>query len=1117
MSAQNISFYDWLIDNGFDEPRRVYEYLFNQVKDAAAVAGIDLGFHDLDVSRSSKVKKLTPIVQKDKGKVVAFVSLLKKEFKTGGTTKELVLPHFNFYTNKGDFSNPYSPFSALRDIWKRQNPVSFSDKPKSNPADTKPKATPKADYFKEIAWKEKQVDLWDAEYNAASDLVAESLYLQRKFRKFKAAQPFFQHGGAFGGDADYSVDCVELAANAAKESGVRFGSDKHGNFLIIKAQNIRNQLMGFQKIYDFQVNFSRDDEPDYRDKDQRFFHGQKNGSFVRLGKGAKFDDYVFVVEGFATGLSVHIATGNNVLIAGDAGNLVHVLKAAKDYGYKRLVISADNDIGDKGNTGVFSALKAAKAHGARIFVPQNDGHKCDFNDVLLDKGLSVVKKQLATRLNKNEFVIDKNVFEGSIQLLSVCRVETLKKHIWFSCANAVSNYFNMDMDTAERRIIDALVARGVDVETARADVKDKIKKAEYSAVKRCKFRNTGDTVGFQKVVECTGRTNESIAAEILENPGIWLDNRPMGTGKTELIGAITGLGVMKGLTSTYICHRQSLVANSSERIRAISYKTVNSAKELAHEQSMALCINSIINPRFSAYVTQHSSIISCDEIRQTLEHLAIGSIAASERKLVYDAFVQAIRNCEYFIGSDADLNQVTIDWLKNTFPEKKFYGLRCDPKPPKAMIEYSHYEPAFNAAVESALSGTSTLIQCDSIKASKAVFEAVNRPHLKVLVVHSENKADLAQAQFLINPNEEIKKYDCVIHSPVIGSGVSITCDHIKAHYALFRGVLTENEVLQMIGRNRNSSIIRVGFNDKHIKNRVNSPKILYEGELVARQRLVDGEHDVDSLGKLMLKIRARSNDSLNDVAVQSLLLMRLKGYQVRRFEGDASKEQLVAARKCARKVHCEGVLGSDDITALDAYKLEKAESVTQEESYRLEKYNAVYELALPSKPDGKPDITADDVVFYDSGRVVRTIHNREIANATPYQREVVDKNTGGFKSVAKGYHIDILLMIMTDKVMDQYHAAVIMGHLNKHHAELAALGLGNYSTPSKYPIRTVNQFLEQFGYKLVGKKISFGERKGDRVYRLVSDERIEGICERRTVQNNYLSVADGAIDNNTN
>jgi hypothetical protein len=1093
-----MSFEQFLEANRLNSPWDLYDYFFNQIKDKAYQVGIDLSINTISVDSQRKYtgSKIPVVDASLKSKVAIFVKIDSKKVAEG---KFANFPTITFYSNKDSESVYFSTYSAAWELYKAAKPVNRNDKPQST-APAAPVFKPKLD---DGQWKESQVSEWSKQYEAGSQSVADSLYLKSKFSAFGVAVVESPAANFFV--TRYQPNNhLEAAALACQAAGIRRVTDSRGECLLVPLHDGKGQLKGFQKIYDVPVNFAKSGaEPEFRNKDYRFYQDGKKGAFIRIGTAAKCDDYVFVAEGLATALTVHLATGKAVFAAMDAGNLSAVLKAVKDLGFKRPVIAADNDCGKGGNAGVYSALKAAKAHGARIFVPVFENRKVDFNDLLSLADLGAVKKQLVFRNNANEITPKRNVFEGALQLLEVCPNNQLRKHAWICAATAVSNQFLMDLSEAKGLIRAVLQSRG-----DKTDTEYLMSAALTKAMGRTKEKNAARFDGFKRVVDCTSLSNEAIAADIMQHKGIWLDNRPMGTGKTELMGYVLGLVANKDLTSSYICHRQSLVANSSERIKAVSYKLIQSKSDVMYENAIALCVNSIINPRFYDYAI-HSNVIFIDEIRQTLEHVAIGSINSNERKQVYDALIFAIKQADIVLGSDADLNQLTVDWLKHNFPDKDFYGLTCERVKPKATIFYSGYESAFNAAIESARAGKKTLIQCDSIKAAKAVFEAVNRPHLKVLVLHSQNKDDPEQALFLLNPNDEILKYDTVIHSPVIGTGVSITCSHVEGHFALFRGVLAENEVLQMIGRNRPSLSIVVGFNDKHVRNRVNSAKTLFDGEAQGRTRVIDGVLDIDALDRLRMRITSRHNDSLNDVETQALLLMRVKGYAVERFVGNESVVELQEARVKARAVHCEGVTSAAVISVRDAYKLEKAESITQEQSYQLERFNITHEFALPSTLP----VDSDDVVFYDAGRVVKTIHNREIANATNEQRQAVDKKNGGFRSVAKGVHIDVVLSLLRDRTVDQYHAALILNYLNHNYAELAACGLGNYAKPSKYPVRAVNEFLERFGYKLEARKISSGVRKGDRVYVLGSDERIDEIVERRTLQNVFKSAAVADAD----
>jgi len=1086
--SKKLGFAEWCIENGFDDVKAVYDHCFNAIRDTAARVGVDLEYGNFDLSKSHKASRLKFLDKAHKGKVAAYIEIKRKSVKgVGNTSHEFTFPIFNFHTFKGgEFTETFSTESALWELYKNNRPISVS------PISSR---TPSFDYAadekRRAKWNAEQFAKWSAELDAGSDDLSNSLYLHSKF-------------------SEWSVSACEALAKA----GVKHVHDERGGCLLVPLRNAKSEIIGFQKIYDELINFARKgEEALWRNKDYRF-SGGKAGAFIRIGDADKTDDYVFVAEGLATGLSVYLATGKAVFCAMDAGNLGAVLASVKALGYRRPVIAADNDCHEdasKGNTGMFSALKAAKAHGARIFVAEFDGQKVDFNDVLLLAGLNALKKQLVFRSNKFELCPKSNVFDGAVQLLSVCGKNSVKKHIWFCCATAVSNQFLMDLKVAESLISNMLVARGYTTEEAIDFVSKTMSKALYCAVKRSKTKHESSFESVEKK-GCTGLSYEDIAEYVLGNEGIHLCNWEMGRGKTILGGHVFDLAAKRGLTTAYICHRQSLVANSSNRLKSTSYKDVNSKNDMMLEDTLATCINSIINPRFFDYVTKFCEVIFIDEIRQTLEHVAIGTIKTNERKLVYDALVMAINNAKFVLGSDADLNQLTVDWLKETFPHKKLFALTLERNEPIAEIQYGYYEAAFNKAIESALSGVATLIQCDSIKAAEAVYQKVNRPHLKVLLVTANNKADTDQAKFLANPNDEIANWDVVVHSPVISTGVSITNEHIKAHFALFRGVLPENEVMQMIGRNRKSQLITIGFNDKHTRNRMNDFDTLVTGETKARARVVNGEVVFDPLDTFRMKITAAHNDSLNDLENQALLLMRLKGYRISRFEGDKAIDELMDARKKARDVHCNGVISADDISSMDADKLEKADSITQDESYKLERHNVIYELALPSTHQ----VVDDDVLFYDRGRIVSTIHNREIAEATPEQRMAVDVKNDGFKSVSKGKHIDVVRALIGDRVMDQYHAVLIAQYLNDHHAELAAVGLGNYSKMSKYPIRMLNDFLERFGYGLVSFKISTGSRKGDRVYKMAGDTRINDVVGRRILQNVFKSVmtekvADGA------
>jgi putative DNA primase/helicase len=134
---------------------------------------------------------------------------------------------------------------------------------------------------------------------------------------------------------------------------------------------------------------------------------QEDGSkrFMKGGRvsGASFGikggmDTIYVCEGYATGASIHEATGQTVVCAFNAGNLKAVArKVRQKHPEGIIVVAGDNDQWTQGNPGKTKGIDAAKAIKARFVVPTFKDAKTkptDFNDLATLEGLQVVKTQL---------------------------------------------------------------------------------------------------------------------------------------------------------------------------------------------------------------------------------------------------------------------------------------------------------------------------------------------------------------------------------------------------------------------------------------------------------------------------------------------------------------------------------------------------------------------------------------------------------------------------------------------------------------------------------------------------------------------------------------------------
>lgn len=106
---------------------------------------------------------------------------------------------------------------------------------------------------------------------------------------------------------------------------------------------------------------------------------------------------LLVCEGWATGCTLHEATGQAVAVAFNAGNLLPVCQALRaKYPDWRLVIVADDDHATPGNPGVTKAMAAAMAVDGLLALPDFSGAErtskdTDANDLARLKGMEAVR------------------------------------------------------------------------------------------------------------------------------------------------------------------------------------------------------------------------------------------------------------------------------------------------------------------------------------------------------------------------------------------------------------------------------------------------------------------------------------------------------------------------------------------------------------------------------------------------------------------------------------------------------------------------------------------------------------------------------------------------------
>ncbi|MCP4467978.1 MAG: DUF3987 domain-containing protein, partial [Halieaceae bacterium] len=135
------------------------------------------------------------------------------------------------------------------------------------------------------------------------------------------------------------------------------------------------------------------------DGGKRFLSGGRiTGGYFSIGSinGA---EALCIAEGFATGATIHQATGYPVAVAFNAGNMEPVAKAMrKKLPDLRIIICADDDVTTEGNPGISKANTAALATGATVATPVFDTERpegaTDFNDMAALAGIEAVAEAI---------------------------------------------------------------------------------------------------------------------------------------------------------------------------------------------------------------------------------------------------------------------------------------------------------------------------------------------------------------------------------------------------------------------------------------------------------------------------------------------------------------------------------------------------------------------------------------------------------------------------------------------------------------------------------------------------------------------------------------------------
>ncbi|MEA5573476.1 plasmid replication protein, CyRepA1 family [Calothrix sp. UHCC 0171] len=298
-----------------------------------------------------------------------------------------------------------------------------------------------------------------------------------------------------------------------------------------------------------------------------------------------------------------------------------------------------------------------------------------------------------------------------------------------------------------------------------------------------------------------------------------------GTGKTEWLTGEVAKAHEQNRRVLIITHRIQLGEALCDRF-GVNYVTEVRDSGTGDFLGYGVCIDSLHHQsqaRFNPNDWYNDTVI-IDECDQVFWHLLNSGTEVQKRRVsVLKNLKSLIQNVlssphgKIYLAS-ADVSDCDVDYVLSLAGEIKVkpFVIRNNYQPKSGnCYTYSGSNPQdLIAALDKAIpEGGHHLLCCSAQKAkskwgTQALEERFRRkfPDLRILRIDSESVSDPSHPAFgcIAHLNEILTKYDLVIASPSLETGVSIDIkSHFSAVWGIFQGVQSANSVRQMLARLR--------------------------------------------------------------------------------------------------------------------------------------------------------------------------------------------------------------------------------------------------------------------------------------------------------------------------
>lgn len=305
--------------------------------------------------------------------------------------------------------------------------------------------------------------------------------------------------------------------------------------------------------------------------------------------------------------------------------------------------------------------------------------------------------------------------------------------------------------------------------------------------------------------------------------GLTLIKSGKGTGKTHYLRQLVAdYKKKKKMSVLLVGHRRSLLRALSASLGLQCYLDVKESAMFACtsiSRHFAVSVDSMakmLKPNINKF-----DVILIDESEQVFSHLIADTLDSENRRKCYLLLQHYIHTAKSVVALDADLNHITLHAIqrfgnKNPFADRRLV-LNEYKFPQKAVDLYASENHLIGDITNSIKQGERIFVCSNSKKRIDALVLSIKEEcgDVSLFWVTSENSASPKVTHFITEIKTEILKYQVVLVSPAMGTGIDITfpdeVSSVDGVYGLFDPLInTHFDIDQQLSRVRHPKFVRI-------------------------------------------------------------------------------------------------------------------------------------------------------------------------------------------------------------------------------------------------------------------------------------------------------------------